>query len=184
MPSNSPSRYPMPAIILHWLVALLIVAAFALGSVMTDMRVSPTKLQYYAWHKWLGVTVLALVALRLLGRLFSSAPPYPAGMPAWEKKLAHATHALLYLLMFAVPLSGYFYTYAAGYPVVYLGLFELPAVIGRHPELKDGLKELHEVLTNLMLGVVILHVAAALKHHFLDRDGVLQRMLPGKSIHR
>ncbi len=173
-------RYHRLSIFFHWLVALLIIAAFALGSVMSDMKISPTKLQYYSWHKWLGVTILALVALRLLSRLLTGAPAYPDSMKKWEKQVASGTHVLLYLLMFGVPLSGYFYTSAAGFPVVYLGLFELPTIIGPNPELKPVLKELHEILTTVMLIAVGLHVAAALKHHFIDKDGIFQRMLPGK----
>jgi cytochrome b561 len=173
-------RYNRLSIVFHWLVAILIIAAFALGSVMTDMRISPSKLQYYSWHKWLGVTVLGFVALRLLTRLLSGAPAYPASMKGWEKQLASATHVFLYLLMFAVPLSGYFYTLAAGYPVVYLGLYELPSLIAPNPELKPLLKDLHEALTTAILVVVALHLAAALKHHFIDKDGIFQRMLPGK----
>ncbi len=173
-------RYSRLSIIFHWLIALLIIAAFALGTVMTDMKISPTKLQYYSWHKWLGVTILALVAIRLLTRLFGGAPAYPDTMKKWEKQAANGTHIALYLLMFAVPLSGYFYTSAAGYPVVYLGLFELPTIIGPNPELKPILKELHEVLTTILLVVVSLHMAAALKHYFIDKDGIFQRMLPGK----
>ena len=173
-------RYTRLSIFFHWLIAILIVAAFALGSVMTDMKISPTKLQYYSWHKWLGVTILGLVALRLLTRLFSGAPAHLDRLKKWEKQVANGTHALLYLLMFAVPLSGYFYTSAAGFPVVYLGLFELPTIIGPNPELKPLLKVLHEMLTTVILVVVGLHVAAALKHHFIDKDGTMQRMLPGK----
>ncbi|MCU6432445.1 cytochrome b [Undibacterium sp. Jales W-56] len=176
----TPQRYPLTSIVFHWLIALLIVAAFTLGTIMTDMKISPTKLQYYSWHKWLGVTVLGLVALRLLSRLLSQAPAYPDSMPRWQKKAAALTHGALYLLMFAVPLSGYFYTSAAGYPVVYLGLVQLPTIIGPSPELKPVLKELHELLTNVLLALVILHVVAALKHHFIDKDGLLQRMLPGR----
>ncbi|MFZ6813939.1 cytochrome b [Undibacterium sp. Rencai35W] len=176
----TPQRYPLASIAFHWLIALLIAAAFTLGTIMTDMKISPTKLQYYSWHKWLGVTVLGLVALRLLTRLLSQAPTYPNSMPEWQKKIASLTHGVLYLLMFAVPLSGYFYTSAAGYPVVYLGLIQLPTIIGPNPELKPVLKELHELLTNVLLVLVILHVVAALKHHFIDKDGLLQRMLPGR----
>ncbi|WP_295752591.1 cytochrome b [Undibacterium sp.] len=170
--------YSRLTMLLHWLVALLIVAAFALGSVMTDMKISPSKLQYYSWHKWLGVTVLGLVALRLITRLLTGAPDYPNSMKKWERPLATATHGFLYVLMFAVPLSGYLYTYAAGFPVVYLGLFELPALIGPNPELKPVLKEVHEALTSVMLVVVGLHFAAALKHHFIDKDGIFRRILP------
>jgi len=173
-------RYSLPMIVLHWLIAILIVAAFSLGIVMTDMKISPTKLQYYSYHKWLGVTVLALVAVRLLARLLSQVPGYPEHMSNWQKKAANYTHILLYILMFAVPLSGYFYTSAAGYPVVYLGLFELPTLIAANPELKNSLKELHELLTNVMLGVVTLHLLAALKHQFIDKDQLLRRMLPGR----
>ena len=178
MPQESIPRYPGKSILLHWLVAILIIAAFALGTYMTDLKFSPTKLKLYSWHKWIGVTLLALVALRLLVRLFGSAPPYPDCMKPWEKQLANLTHIALYGLMFAVPLSGYLYTYAAGFPVVYLGLIELPALVTPNPDMKDNFKELHEALTNGMLLLVLLHVAAALKHHFIDKDNILKRMLP------
>ncbi|MFZ3004327.1 MAG: cytochrome b [Undibacterium umbellatum] len=172
-------RYSNFSIVLHWLIAILIIIAFILGNIMVDMRISPTKLQYYSYHKWLGVTVLGFVALRLISRLLSKAPPYPANMGKVQTHIANGTHILLYVLMFAVPLSGYFYTLAAGYPVVYLGLFELPVLIGPNPEIKGSLKELHEILNNIMLVLVLLHVAAALKHHFYDKDGLLHRMRPG-----
>ncbi len=171
-------RYSGKSMALHWLVAILIIAAFIMGFYMTDLKISPTKLKLYAWHKWIGVTVLGLVAIRLLVRLTSSTPAYPEHGKAWEKQVAKVTHVLLYVLMFGVPLSGYLYTYAAGFPVVYLGLVELPALITPNPELKDRFKEIHEVLTTGMLILVLLHFAAALKHHFIDKDDVLKRMLP------
>jgi cytochrome b561 len=172
-------RYTRPAILLHWLIALLIIGTFGMGLVMTDIPgITPTKLKYYSWHKWAGVTVLALVAVRLLWRLARRAPPYPASMPRWEKSAAHSLHGLLYILMFAVPLSGYFYTLAAGVPVVYFKLITLPVLIAPNPALKPVLKELHYWLTMTMAGAVGLHVAAALKHAFVDRDGVMKRMLP------
>ena len=172
-------RYTRPAILLHWLIALLIIGAFSMGLVMTDIPgITPTKLKYYSWHKWAGVTVLALVALRLLWRLAHRAPAYPDSMPRWEKSTAHILHALLYVLMFAVPLSGYFYTLAAGVPVVYFKLIELPVLIAPNPELKPLLKELHYWLNMAMVGAVGLHIAAALKHVFIDRDSVMKRMLP------
>lgn len=172
-------RYSRTAILLHWTIAVLIIGAFTLGLVMTDMPgFSPTKLKYYSWHKWTGVTVLALAALRLLWKLMTPAPPYAATMKRWEKAAAHATHGLLYLLMFAVPLSGYYYTLAAGVPVVYFGLIPLPVLLDADPVLKPLLKGLHYWLTMGLAAVVTLHVAAALKHAFIDRDGVMRRMLP------
>src|SRR5437868_10060814 len=112
-------RYSKTAIALHWLIALLIVAAFILGLVMTDIPgLTPTKLKYFSWHKWIGVTVFGLACLRLLWRLTHRAPSHPDSMPAWQKNAAHALHGLLYVLIFAVPLSGYFYSLASGVPVV------------------------------------------------------------------
>ena len=173
------SRYTLPAIILHWLIALLIVAAFALGVTMVDIPgITPTKLKYFSWHKWIGITVLCLACLRLLWRLGHKAPAYPSAMPGWQQSAAHSLHGLLYLLMFAIPVSGYFYSLAAGVPVVYLGVLPLPALIDPNPEWKVILKQVHYWLNMTLLAMFLLHVVAALKHQFIDRDGVLKRMLP------
>ena len=174
-------RYTNVAIFFHWLIALMIIGSFTMGLVMTDMPgLTPTKLKYYSWHKWAGVTILGLDTLRLLWRLTHPAPAYPASMPGWQKSAANALHGLLYLLMFAVPVSGYFYTLAAGFPVVYFGLFELPVLIAKNEELKPVLKGLHFWLNMSLAACVAMHVAAALKHHFIDRDGVIKRMMPSR----
>jgi cytochrome b561 len=172
-------RYTKTAMLLHWLTALLIIAAFTLGLVMTDIPgLTPTKLKYYSWHKWMGVTVLALAALRLLWRQANRPPPPLASMSAWQHKAADGMHVLLYILLFAVPVSGYLYTTAAGVPVVYLGLFPIPAAFAPNPEWKALLKPVHYWLNMLLAAAVAGHVLAALKHHFIDRDTVLKRMLP------
>jgi cytochrome b561 len=180
MPMNASheKKYTGVAILLHWLIALLIVCAFTMGLVMTSIPgLTPTKLKYFSWHKWLGVTVLGLACLRLLWRLFHPAPPYPASMPRWQIGAAHLLHLLLYVLIFAVPISGYFYSLAAGVPVVYLGLFPLPVLIDPNPGIKDILKLTHSTLNWVLLGCVCLHVLAALKHQFIDRDTILKRMM-------
>ncbi|NNG25688.1 cytochrome b [Telluria aromaticivorans] len=172
-------RYTNTAIVLHWTIALLIIGTFTLGLVMTDIPgLTPTKLKYFSWHKWAGVTVLGLAALRLLWRLFRHPPAYADEMPAWQRGAAHGLHWLLYLLMFAVPLSGYFYSLAAGVPVVYFGVVELPVLIAADPALKLVLKDVHYWLNMLLAALVGLHVAAAFKHLLVDRDGVMGRMLP------
>ena len=172
-------RYSSVAIALHWLIAVLIIGTFTLGQVMTDIPgLTPTKLRYFSWHKWAGVTVLALAALRLLWRLRSRPPAYPGTMPAWQRSAAHALHGLLYVLMFAVPLSGYFYSLAAGVPVVWFGVFPLPVLIEADQALKPVLGALHYWLNMLLAALVTFHVLAAFKHLLLDRDGVMQRMLP------
>lgn len=172
-------RYSSTAIVLHWLIALLIMANFTLGLVMTDIPgLTPTKLRYFSWHKWAGVTILALAALRLLWRLHRSPPPWPAGMAPWQGRAARLLHGLLYVMMFAVPLSGYFYSLAAGVPVVYFGLFPLPMLIDADPVLKPVLGALHYWLNMGLAFLVALHVLAAFKHLLVDRDSVMQRMLP------
>jgi cytochrome b561 len=172
-------RYTHTAMVFHWLIAVLIVGTFSLGLVMTGIPgLTPTKLKYFSWHKWAGVTVLTLATLRLLWRLANPAPAYPSAMPRWQQRAANGLHVLLYGLIFGVPLSGYFYTLAAGVPVVYFGLVQLPLLIAPNPALKPLLKGLHYWLNMVLAGAVGLHVAAALKHHFIDRDGVLKRMLP------
>jgi cytochrome b561 len=172
-------RYTRTAMTLHWLIALLIVAAFTLGLVMVDIPgFTPTKLKYFSWHKWLGVTVLALAAARLLWRHRNRPPQHAPGMAAWQTRAADVTHVLLYILMFAVPLSGYLYTTAAGVPVVYLGLWQIPALFDADTALKGALKPVHYWLNMALAALVVMHVAAALKHHFVDRDDVLKRMLP------
>ena len=175
---EKPARYGLTAILLHWLVALLIGAAFALGVVMVDIPgLTPTKLRYFSWHKWLGVTVLALAAVRLLWRWWHGVPPV-ADMPRWQQRASAIGHALLYVLIFAVPLAGYFYSLAAGVPVVYMCVWPLPVLMEADPVLKPVLKQLHITLVYTMLVIIIVHLLAALKHHFIDRDGVLKRMLP------
>ncbi|WP_020656442.1 cytochrome b [Massilia niastensis] len=172
-------RYTTTAILLHWLIALLIIGTFTLGLVMTDIPgLTPTKLRYYSWHKWAGVTVLGLAALRLLWRLANHPPAYADEMPAWQRGAAHGLHGLLYVLMFAVPLSGYFYSLASGVPVMYFGVLDLPVLIAPDPALKAILKDVHYWLNMLLATLVGVHVAAALKHLIVDRDGVMQRMLP------
>lgn len=172
-------RYSLPAILLHWLIALLIIAAFALGLVMTNIPgLTPTKLRYVSWHKWLGVTVLGLAMLRLLWRLATRPPPLPATTPRWQQQAAGLMHGLLYLLLLAVPVSGYAFSMAAGVKVVYLGMLPLPDLIGPSPALKPLLRELHYWLDMSLAALVALHLGAALKHHFIDRDGLLARMSP------
>jgi cytochrome b561 len=179
--SQSPASpsYTRTAIALHWLIALGIIAAFGMGLTMTSMAgISPTKLRLFNWHKWLGVTLLAFATLRLLWRLFHVPPVLPVSMPHWQKLVAEITHYALYVLMFAIPLSGYFYSLAAGFSIVYLGLIPLPVLMDPNPALKPLLKAVHYWLNMGLAALVIAHAGAALKHHFIERDDILKRMLP------
>lgn len=169
-------QYTRTAVALHWLVAAFIVCAFTLGLIVSDLPFSPQKARWVAYHKWLGITVLALVALRALWRLAHRPPPLPA-MPAWQTFGAKLTHGLMYTLMFAIPFVGWLFSSADGYRVVYLGLLPLPNLVAKNKLLADALGGIHETLAWLLLYVLLLHAAAALKHHFYDRDDTLRRML-------
>jgi cytochrome b561 len=172
------ARYTGTAIVLHWLLALAIVGAFGLGLYMQELAVSPTRLKLYNWHKWAGVTILALSALRLLWRL-GHRPPADLPMPVWQAKAAHLTHGLLYALFFAVPLAGWAYSSAAGFPVVWFGVLPLPDFVPVDKGLAEVFKQVHEVSGLALAGLVLLHVAGALKHQFINRDGLIGRMRLG-----
>jgi cytochrome b561 len=172
----APEHYTRTAVSLHWLIAGLIVCAFALGWVMTDMAISPLRLRMYNWHKWVGISVLGLAAIRLLWRLTHRAPPL-LPMPDWQRLAAHGLHGLLYVFMFLQPISGWAYSNAVGYPIVYLGLIPLPNLVGKDKALAHTLEQVHSTLGWILFAAVALHALAALKHHFIDRDNTLKRML-------
>jgi cytochrome b561 len=174
-PSND--RYGVAAIALHWITALLIVSGFTLGLSMVGLPFGRLKLQWYAWHKWIGITIWLLTCARLVWRWTHAAPPMPL-MPMWQKRAAAASHAMLYVLLMVIPLSGWLYSSAAGVEVVYLGLVPLPNLLSKDRALADVLRNVHVTLNFTLLGLVCIHVAAALKHRFVDRDAVLARMLP------
>lgn len=176
------ARYSTVAVALHWLLALVILAMFGAGVYMTDLPFSPQRLKLYNWHKWAGVTFLALTVLRLLWRATHRAPALPAAiaqaMPSWQSRIHHATHHLMYVLFFAVPLMGWAYSSAAGFPIVWFGQIPLPDLLPVNKELAEVIKPLHKYLALALMALAGLHIAAALKHHWVDRDGLLQRMLP------
>ena len=171
-------HYTAIAKLFHWGMALLIVGLMGLGFVMTDLPLSPDKLQYYAWHKWAGVTVFVLVWLRLAWRLFHPAPAYPDSMSPALQRVAHAGHAVLYGLMIVIPVSGWLLSSAKGVPTVWFGIWPLPDLLEKDKALGHLLHEVHEALNFFLLFLLGGHVAAALKHHWFDRDDILKRMLP------
>jgi cytochrome b561 len=169
--------YTRTAIALHWLAGALIVAGFTLGVSLKDLPISPQTLRLYGYHKWLGITVFLLAAVRLVWRRVHPAPP-PVSMPDWQRRAASCVHGLLYVLMLVIPLSGWIYSSAAGVQVVYLGWIPLPDLVPKDKALAGDLKGLHATLNYTLLALVSVHAGAALKHHFFDRDDVLRRMLP------
>ncbi len=171
-------RYTALAQALHWIIAALIATQFTLAWLQEDLPLGMHKLALLARHKSFGMTVLMLAVLRLAWRLFNPAPPLPPGMSSIQRFLAHSTHIAFYVLLFAMPLSGWLMSSAKNYSVSWFGQFTWPNLIGPNENAFAVLKETHYVLSNVLFAIVILHVLAALKHHFWDKDDVLRRMLP------
>ncbi len=178
--SAAATRYTRTAVLLHWVLALGLMGLIGVGWYMTSLPFSPARLKLYNWHKWAGVTVLALSALRLVWRVTHRPPALPAAitqqMPAWQHWAHHGTHHLLYVLFFAVPLLGWAYSSAAGFPVVWFGVWPLPDWVAPSLEWAELLKPLHHLSAWVLAGLIVLHIGAALKHQWVDRDGLLSRM--------
>ncbi|CAK0747065.1 superoxide oxidase [Gammaproteobacteria bacterium] len=173
---NTP--YTSTAKALHWLMAALLFGLLALGFYMHDLPLSPDKLKLYSWHKWAGVTAFLLVLFRLSWRMTHRPPTLPAAMPRLMQFVAHAGHLLLYVLMIAIPLSGWLMSSAKGFQTVYFGILPIPDLLGKDKELGELLTLVHKTLNLAFVVVIAGHIGAALKHHFIDKDDILTRMLP------
>ena len=172
-------RYGAVAQAFHWLIAALVFIMLGLGYYMEDLPLGARKLELYQLHKSIGITIGMLTALRLLWRLSHPPPALPATMKPWERRAAGLVHGLLYAMLFVQPLIGFLQSNAVSFPVVLWGALPLPPLIGPDETLGETLVGLHTIGGNLLAILVILHVAAALRHHFILKDDVLRRMLPG-----
>lgn len=176
---NSSLRYGSVAQFLHWGIVVLLIVQVTLGKIADSLPIGLERLVMMARHKSFGITILGLALLRLAWRLFDRPPP-PPPMPRWQEIAARLNHWGLYALLFALPLSGWLMSSAANRPASWFGLAQLPDFIAPDPGLKEVFEEIHEMLVNVLFVLAGLHVAAALKHQFVDRDGLLWRMLPGR----
>ena len=179
MPNQStPTRYSAVAQAFHWLIAALIVTQFVLANMADDLPLGAHKLALLARHKSFGMTVLMLAVLRLLWRLKNPAPELPPGMAPLERRLARGTHIAFYVLLFAMPMTGWLMSSAKNYSVSWFGLFTWPNLIGKNESAFDFLRSTHHLLSDVLFAIAVLHILAALKHHFWNKDDVLRRMLP------
>lgn len=183
--NRQPRRYSAVAITLHWLLAAAILGIFAVGLYMADLPFSPARMKLFNWHKWAGVCILLLTVLRLVWRVTHRPPALPQtvtlAMPGWQMQAYHATHHLMYALFFVVPLLGWVYSSAIGYSIVLFGVLPLPDLVGADKALAELIKPWHGLAAWALIVLAALHIGAALKHHWIDRDGLMQRMLPGRA---
>jgi len=170
-------RYNPVAIFLHWAVAALIVTAWSLPHLRGVLPAARTPIMDL--HRSVGVTVFALVLVRLIWRFLNPPPSLPGGTTQLVRWLAHGGHAALYLLMLSVPVCGMLLTWAAGHSIPVWGLFTVPAPIAPSESLHRTFANLHGLLGNTLLWLAALHAAAALVHHYVFKDGLLDRMRPG-----
>jgi cytochrome b561 len=171
---NGTPRFPFLSRVLHWLMALLVLAMLFIGIAMVA-SVSDYA-QLVAIHKPIGAAILVLAAIRLINRLVNPPPPLPDWMPPWQRFVAHASHGVLYALMFALPLVGWAMLSAADYPIELVGGWHLPAILAPDAKLYATLRNLHSALAYTLFAVVLLHLGAALMHALVYRDGVFQSM--------
>lgn len=176
-----PGSWNAVAKFLHWIIALLIFTQFVLGWLATSWRLSPTKLDLFVWHKSTGMLILLLALVRVAWRLSHRAPALPVDMPRWERTAAHASHALLYVLMIVMPVAGWVISSAAGVPFRIYWQIPLPAIVAPDKHIADLASATHFSLGILLIALLVLHIGAALRHHFVKRDDVLVRMLPARN---
>lgn len=174
---NTAVRYGFVAQGLHWVIVGLLILQVTLGKIADDLPLGLERLIMMARHKSVGVTILVLAAIRLAWRLFDPPPP-PPPMPAWQRVAARLSHGAFYVLLFALPLTGWLMSSASNYPVSWFGLVQLPDLVAPDEGLEHLLEDVHETLVKVLVVLAIVHVLAALKHQFIDRDGLLWRMLP------
>src|SRR6267143_7162550 len=178
---NASDSWGAPAKVFHWVMAALILAQIALGLMAANWRVSPTKIELFFWHKSTGMLILALVGLRILWRLANPTPELPADMAGWERAAARLSHRLLYALMIALPVTGWIVNSASNVPFRIFWLIPLPAIVAPDKPTADLAALVHGGLAALLALVLVAHVGAALRHHYVKRDTVLTRMLPWKT---
>lgn len=172
---NTDSHFGLIAILFHWIIALLIIGMLGVGLYMTSLPIGIQKLKIYGWHKECGILVLGLVLLRIIWRLSNKTPVL--SLPRWEHIAARLAHLALYGLMLAMPISGWLMTSAAGLAPSFFGLFTLPNLLAPNHDLKELFELIHTWLAYALIATIALHFCAALKHHFIDKDDILKRMI-------
>ena len=177
MSAKHPVRYTLTARLLHWLIATAIMTSVVIAIISDGLPLTPHKIHLINYHKWSGLTVLWLLIVQIVWRLAHPPPDFPVTLAAWERNTALATHWIMYLLIAATPVLGWWLSSTSGFPLKYLGLILLPDLAEKNQTIAELIAPIHSATAWILIGLVALHVTAALKHHWLDHDDVLRRMI-------
>lgn len=175
---NTRKSYGLMAQTLHWLIFVLFVGMFVAAEIMMDMEPGPDKWQLYGLHKSFGIVLLFLVFARISWRMANVTPEDVAGMSKWQSLAAHGVHYALYVAMLAMPISGYLMSMGGGHGITVFGVWSVPDLVGENKPLGSLAHSVHHYTSLAVYGLVAVHLAAALYHHFIKKDEVLHRMLP------
>ena len=180
MLKNSDNTWGLIAKTFHWLLAVMILGQFVLGKVAEEAQMSPRKLDLFVWHKSIGVTILLLVALRIVWRLANTPPGPVVGIARWEHRAARVGHTLLYVLLIFVPVSGWWISDTSRIPFKAYWLVSVPDLLAADRAASQAAEAVHGILTTTLLVLIAVHIFAALRHHYLLRNDTLRRMLPAR----
>jgi cytochrome b561 len=176
---NSPTQYGAPARFFHWAIAILVIVTIPIAWTMLRVGEGPLQNLLFVVHESIGLSIFTLAILRVIWRFIEPPPALPASVPPGRALIAHINHWLLYLVIFLMPVTGYLSVVAGGYPLNFFALFNVPRLVEKHESLAKFTESVHLALQYAVYALVLLHVAAALHHHLVQRDGVLRRMWPG-----
>ncbi|MBV8801739.1 MAG: cytochrome b [Gammaproteobacteria bacterium] len=174
--TNTDNQFGLITILLHWIMAILIIGLLIIGIYMVRIPVSPLQLKLFRWHKEFGMLVLMVVIVRLIWR-FSNVIPTLLTLPIWERMAALSVHWMFYFFMIILPISGWLVSSAAGISISFFGWFVFPDFVSANEEVRILFTAIHKWIAYLLIAVLCLHIAAALKHHYLNKDDILRRML-------
>jgi cytochrome b561 len=175
---NTDQQYGIIAIFFHWLMAILIIGLIALGLYMVDLPISLQKLKLYGWHKEFGILILMLACLRILWRLINRLPTLPSYIPRWQQLAARIVHYVFYFFMFALPLTGWIISSAAGLSVSFFGLFLLPNLVSPNQATMSLFSDIHDYLAYSLIAIIGLHIAAVIEHYLVHKENILRKIWP------
>lgn len=174
---NTKLKYGVVAKFFHWTMSIILIGMVCVGFYMTQESLGDGRFKLYDWHKSFGLLILFMAMFRIVWKIGNPAPLFSDKLANWQKLAAQATHWAFYVFMFALPLSGWLMSSAGGHEVRFFNLFTLPALLEPNKALAHQIHEIHEYLAYGLIATFALHIAALIKHEWIDKDPILKKML-------